>query len=375
MNIGFILLNNHGGKGGMESVLEQTCINLQKEGINSYVYLLYKPKHLEFLDKFQNIYYLSAPRYLEESSKLPRFAKKYLHKRYIQKNYDTLLKRMSDDHLDALVVLNITKQFLNHFDLLKQFKDQNNVPLLSWTHSSISDTAQKTLEQISKKASIFERHLAISKAIKAEIYDVSRSKKISLTYNPISAAPKTQRDSKQFIFIGRIDKNKQVEELIQNFSTIKGDWSFDIYGSTGSEESDKKIHQLIKSLELENKIFFHGWTENPWAKINAAGTLLLNSKKEGLPLCIAEAMMRGIPCLSSDYLGDASEIIKNDKNGWLYEIGDMKTWQSKVQAIVDGQLQLPDQESIQKSVQHFESAQVAERFIDAVNQAIKEYSN
>ncbi|PWD88634.1 glycosyltransferase [Ignatzschineria cameli] len=375
MNIGFILLNNHGGKGGMESVLEQTCMNLQKKGINSYVYLLYKPKHLEFLDKFQNIYYLSAPRYLEESSKLPRFAKKYLHKRYIQKNYDTLLKRMSDDHLDALVVLNITKQFLNHFDLLKQFKDQNNVPLLSWTHSSISDTAKKILEQISKKASIFERHLAISKAIKAEIYDVSRSKKISLTYNPISAAPKIQRDSKRFIFIGRIDKNKQVEELIQNFSKIKGDWSFDIYGSTGSEESDQKIHQLIKSLELDNKIFFHGWTENPWTKINVAGTLLLNSKKEGLPLCIAEAMIRGIPCLSSNYFGEASEIIKNNENGWLYEIGDMKTWQSKVQAIVDGQLQLPDQESIQKSVLHFESAQVAERFIDALNQTIKEYSN
>lgn len=374
MNIGFILLNNHGGKGGMESVLEQTCINLQKEEINSYVYLLYKPKHLEFLDKFQNIYYLSAPRYLEESSKLPRFAKKYLHKRYIQKNYDTLLKRMSDDHLDALVVLNITKQFVNHFDLLQQFKDQNNVPLLSWTHSSISNTKRNTLSQVKVKSSIFDAHLAVSRGIHDELRNLTNAK-THLIFNPINFATPIIRDHSKFLFIGRIDKNKQVGQLLENFQYIEGHWSLDIFGTTGNKERDQDFKQKIHHLNLEKNITFHGWKENPWNEIQSMGTLLLNSQLEGFSLVIAEAMMRGIPALSSDCPVGPSEIIKNNENGWLYEIGDMKTWQSKVQAIVDGQLQLPDQESIQKSVLHFESAQVSERFIDALNQTIKEYSN
>lgn len=374
MNIGFLLLNNHSGKGGLETVLQKTTENLKKENINSYIFFLYEPSFKEFLTKFEHTYSINYPNALKKCQfAMPRFMEKYLHRRYIQKNYHALFDRVKNANLDALVVLNLTKQFSNHYKLIKNIKELLNIPIISWSHSSISDTKPAVVKKIKSKIDLFDGHLAISNGIKTEIENLYQQKNIYLIYNPISPAEIIPRDPSKFIFIGRIDKNKRVPLLLETFQTLSGHWHLEIYGSSGSNEKDQEIIELIESLHLTSNVSFHGWTDNPWSKIKKAGVLVLNSELEGFSLVIAEAMMRGIPALSTNCPVGPAEIIQQNINGWLFDTDDMSQCQKIAQGIIDNKIELPEQKAIQKSVEKFNSTKVTNNFIHAVADIITKY--
>ena len=374
MNIGFLLLNNHGGKGGLETVLQLTTENLKKEDINSYIYLLYEPAHREFLTKFDHPYFIPSPKFLKNVKfKLPSFLEKYLHRKYIQKNYHLIFDEIKKAHLDALIVLNLTKQFSNHYKFSKKIKESLYIPIISWSHSSISDTKPSVIKKVKSKIDIFDSHLAISTGIKKEIEEIYQQTNIYLIYNPISQAEIIPRDPKKFLFIGRIDKNKRVPLLLESFKKLSGNWQLDIYGSSGSDQGDQEVIKLIENLELSSNVIFHGWTDDPWSKIDSAGTLVLNSTIEGFSLVIAEAMMRGIPALSSDCPVGPAEIIQHNVNGWLFDPDDMSQFQQIAQDIIDHKIQLPSQPEIQKSVERFSPSQVTKNFINAVSKTVEEY--
>ncbi len=188
-----------------------------------------------------------------------------------------------------------------------------------------------------------------------------------LIYNPIPEPNKIiSRQNNRFLFIGRIDENKRLQGILQQLKKVQDDWHLDIFGSTGNISEDKALVNYISKLGLCNKITFHGWTLDPWSKINSAGLLLLNSKQEGFPLVIAEALIRGIPVLSSNCPVGPNELITHEKNGWLYEVNNEEAIHQILQAILSKAISLPSEKDCQNSVSHLKSQVVVRNFINAL---------
>ncbi len=119
-----------------------------------------------------------------------------------------------------------------------------------------------------------------------------------------------RKNEKIAIYIGRLEKEKQVDKIIKAFDGNEG--KLLIVGS-GTEE--EKLKELAKNKS--NIKFFGSFEYKKIPRIlNCADFLILFSEFEGLPTVILESLACGVPVLSSE-VGDVSSFIKNGQNGYI----------------------------------------------------------
>lgn len=373
LKIGILLRNRHDGPGGLEKVLEVLSSGIQKKPVELYFYGLLQPKYKDFTKKFQKITYLTLPKSIKKiSSKLPASISRIIEKIYVKQSGYQLFDTMIKDDIDVLIIMDLSSQFLKNYKFLCYLKKHSKIKLLSWIHISLTGSKNKVAQQVKQKMKVFDGHLAISKGLAVELQNDYNAQNISLIYNPIDSAKIIPRDKTKFIYIGRITKIKRVDSLLNQLSQLNGNWSLDIYGSTGNENSDIEFKNLITHLNLTKKVSFHGWQKDAWSKIDNAGILLLNSTREGFGLVIVEAMQRGIPVLASDCPVGPAELIHHGTNGWLYPIDAEYQIKDILQSILDGSTELPDPLLIQNSVQQYETQSYLNNFIEKINSYVIE---
>lgn len=148
------------------------------------------------------------------------------------------------------------------------------------------------------------------------------AKKCIVIPNPISVkceASPVKR--KKIVAVGRLAKQKNHEMLIRAFSSLPqeySDYSLFIYGDGSLLEY---LSSLAKSLGVENRVFFPGNVSNIHEQIADAELFILSSDYEGLSNALLEAMMMGLPCISTNCAG-AEEFIENGRNGLIVPVGD-----------------------------------------------------
>jgi len=123
------------------------------------------------------------------------------------------------------------------------------------------------------------------------------------------------RNTKRLIAVGRLDEQKDFLSLIDAMSLVKAnDWQLDIYGGGVLKE---EIQNKINSCGLENKIFINEPTNNIDLVYRSSSVLLMTSYYEGMPMVLLEALSYGLPCVSFDCDSGPSDLIFDDKNGYL----------------------------------------------------------
>ncbi|MHC5225198.1 glycosyltransferase [Ignatzschineria sp. LJL83] len=355
---------------GTEQVLTTLVSELEKKDIWTKGYFIYEPEDEIFLRSFSNYYSSYMPRILRRKHVLrPRALYKIVHRKGIER----LFQEIEEDNLDILFVLKIEKEFLKNYSFFSKLKQKKpNLKLISWPHCSL-DKMIDTESSFQEKLQIFDAHFAISDGIAEQLGTRLNQKKVFTVYNPV-AIPRSSitRQYNKFIFIGRIDKDKRVVELINSLKNLKNEnWTLDIIGSTGNREDDLLFNSFIHDSGLEDKIIFHGWKDDPWTMVNSAGLLLLNSTTEGFGLVLVEAMMRGIPCISTDCPIGPASIIKNDINGWLVNMDDDTELIDILDRILSKKLILPREDGIKISVDKFSVASVTRRFHEGLCEVLK----
>lgn len=274
-------------------------------------------------------------------------------------------------HLDALVMVNLPTNFIKYNDLIIRTKMRHNLKMISWLHGSLAHLSPADIAYIQRALPIFDGHLAIGKGVQQELaYFFNLS--APLAYNPIADAPLVIRNHKRLLYIGRIDDNKRVTNLINMVRDIPGDWTLDIIGSTGDRDKDHAFSHWLQRMPHADKIHFHGWQENPWDLVHEAGLLLLNSKSEGFGLVLAEAMIRGIPCIAADCPVGPSEIIQSGVNGWLYPVDQEQEGATMIAEVIGGERILPDPLTVRATAEKFLIKNSASMFIHHIQMIIKE---
>jgi len=108
----------------------------------------------------------------------------------------------------------------------------------------------------------------------------------------------------------------------------------------GDGPEREKLRGLIKSLELESKVYLLGYKKNPWKWVSGSDIFILSSRWEGMPNVALESLALGVPVVSSSDSGGLVELLhKGYKSIYIYEnFEDLKGFFSKYMPIRTGGL-------------------------------------
>lgn len=216
----------------------------------------------------------------------------------------------------------------------------NNIP------SIISERNNPMIEDVSKfwvtlRNLIYpktDKLVLQTEGIKKFYGNTIKPKKIVILPNPISRnllALKDNNIKKENIIltVGRLDKNKCHDLIINAFKNIKvNGWKLLIAG-TGPEEDNLKT--LIKTHSLQDSIEILGKVKNIHNYYNRAGVFVFASRTEGFPNAILEAMCFGIPTISTDCDFGPSEIINDKENGYLIPVGNQEFMEKRLKSLIN----------------------------------------
>lgn len=85
-----------------------------------------------------------------------------------------------------------------------------------------------------------------------------------------------------------------------------------------------ELKKLIREYNIESKVSFLGFKENPSRYMAEADVLVLNSTSEGFGNVLIEAMTAGCPVVSTDCPGGSREILQDGEFGKLVPVNNHK---------------------------------------------------
>lgn len=147
---------------------------------------------------------------------------------------------------------------------------------------------------------------------------------------------------KKIVAVGRLVPQKNHQLLIKAFSIFQKlhkEYHLYIYGSGDLLDELKK---LTIQKDVKNFVHFEGFCQDVHEKIKDAEQFILSSDYEGMPNALMEAMMMGLPCISTNYNG-VRDIIFDGINGLLVPLGD-------VSSLGRAMCRLSDDEKLQKKL-------------------------
>ncbi len=130
----------------------------------------------------------------------------------------------------------------------------------------------------------------ISNAIPLEEIDTTRSGSI----NRLTRVPE-----KIVLFAGRLDENKNVENLIIALARVADEMAF-VGFICGDGPQRPRLERLARQVGVSHRLIFTGYVSNLWALMIRADVFASLSRLEGCPNVVMEAMACGCPLVVSD---------------------------------------------------------------------------
>ena len=153
---------------------------------------------------------------------------------------------------------------------------------------------------------------------------------IGMTHDK-DARPK-QNSGREFLFIGRIIKDKGPQIAIEAFKKIKNEnVRLHIIGKGFHLESIKRI------ANGDQRIIFHGFVQNvdlDQIFKRCSYVIFPSLWYENFPLIINEVMNKGFPVIASD-IGGIPELVIDGHNGFLFKTGDVDSLYHILKKLVD----------------------------------------
>lgn len=161
-------------------------------------------------------------------------------------------------------------------------------------------------------------------------------KKIYSIYNPINKKKhrgKYKRKKYELVTIGRLEKQKNLEGLIDSIRLTSKKIPMIKLTIVGKGSQKSKLKKLVKEFKLTNHVKFKNFT-TPYMYYKNKGIFILNSFFEGLPNVLIEAMQHEIPIISSKCQSGPTEILLNGKYGCLTKVNNPKDLSIKIEKVI-----------------------------------------
>jgi GalNAc-alpha-(1->4)-GalNAc-alpha-(1->3)-diNAcBac-PP-undecaprenol alpha-1,4-N-acetyl-D-galactosaminyltransferase len=158
---------------------------------------------------------------------------------------------------------------------------------------------------------------------------------------PITIIPNFLRELKvhscerlnQIINVGHCSFEKGQEYLIRAFAKLNApDWNLIIVGDGPKR---KELEELCHCLEISNRVLFAGYQKDVDFFLSQSKIFAFTSIIEGYPNALIEAMATPLPPVSFDCDAGPSDIIVDNENGFLVEVGDIEMFANRLQLLID----------------------------------------
>jgi glycosyltransferase involved in cell wall biosynthesis len=163
-----------------------------------------------------------------------------------------------------------------------------------------------------------------------------QEKKIKIIYNSINNPNidfVSKSNSFKIISLANIKSIKNQLEIILAFEKINIP-NKELY-LIGKEDGiySQELRNYVNKRGIKN-IFFVGLVESTRSYLQKADLLVSTSKAEGFSNSILEALSFGIPVIASNVGGNV-EVIKNEFNGYIYQLGNVEDLLTKIHLLYD----------------------------------------
>lgn len=342
------------GRGGLETVLTLVTNELKRRGHRVRVFQRNKPYYIEWESTIPEIYYYDTEHWKENIS----YNEEYPLFRYAL-GYRKLLQELGTPDV---VIATHTPLYSLVCKLALSYLGNERPPILSWLHGPPEAYGGESLLRYSNS------HILIATEIGKKIQQcIGNEAIVYYVGNPIDmtyiSRVKRSEDKLQLIYLGRLESNqKRLDVLINALQDLKGNWNLKLIGDGSYRDI---ILNMAKEFNIDSKINWIGWKEEPWKYVDEASVLVLTSDYEGFGMVVVEALARGIPVITTDCTGPR-ELIKDNHNGWFFPIGDYQALTSILQDILDKKMSLPSQEICEQSIRRFKIEAVVDSFEKAI---------
>lgn len=162
-------------------------------------------------------------------------------------------------------------------------------------------------------------------------YFARGSAEVAVSAEKIRAEWKIDSGQFVFVFVGRLNRDKGVKELVEAFSRIESDGHLILVGAvdrTAPVDAD-----TLRLIERHPRIHQLGFQKDIRGALACADTLILPSYREGFPNVVLQAGAMGLPVIATDVNG-SNEVVENGFNGWLIQPRDVDSLRAAMVAAI-----------------------------------------
>lgn len=174
---------------------------------------------------------------------------------------------------------------------------------------------------ITSKSAKELKSFVINKNKVVTIYNGVKNHEVSRDY--------IQKNNLKIIMAAQFSKQKGWENLVQTVSNLKlRKMNVEVYALGDGPEKEKMI-DMVREFDVEDRFIFKGLVKDVMPYLLDADIFILTSYREGMSVAILEAMMSGLPIISSD-VGGIREQIRDGKEGYIVQAGDIEGYTEAV---------------------------------------------
>ncbi|APZ46168.1 lipopolysaccharide biosynthesis protein [Polaribacter reichenbachii] len=165
---------------------------------------------------------------------------------------------------------------------------------------------------------------------------------------------------------GRVRKAKGQLVLLEAAKVLKNhkNWTLVIVGQVDKPEFKEELKQLAQQHKIENQVYFIDETRAIISYYQAAKIVVAPSFTEGFSLVTAEAMSCECSVIATKNVGVHSDLISNNKNGYLFEAGNSTELEKLLSKSIKGEIPHLGKEARQEILKNWSAQNEAEGLME-----------
>lgn len=302
--------------GGAEKVLVNLVNNLDQTKYDITLYSIFDGGvNKQFLHK--NIHYQSKFKkvFRGNSQLMKLFSTKFLYKYFIKEEYDILVSYLEGPA--ARIISGCTHPKTKKIAWIHS--DTQTVKLASVGFRNIAE-AQKLYNQFDHIVGVSKSVVnSFKKALQPTVpvhvlYNVNETEKIRLLAGE-NTPYQFPENTLKICSVGKIMSNKGFDRLLEVHARLLKEGFLHQINILGIGEDQPQLEKKIKELECANSFKLLGFHKNPYQYMSKCDLYVCASHREGFSTAVTEALILGLPAVSTNCSGAHELLGENNEYG------------------------------------------------------------
>lgn len=308
------------GGGGAEKVLVNLVNNLNRSKYTVEILTLFKcDSNLKFLDKEIKVRACFGKQFKGNRIVFKLFSRKFLYNRIIRQKYDIIVSYLEGPG-----------------ERIVSGCPYPESKLVNWIHVEqhtlkVASCSYRNIDEFKSSLNRFAYTVAVSNTVKQDFENIlPLNHECKVIYNTLEVDKirKLAEESLDVDFgdksinvfsVGRLTDAKGFDRLINAHARLINEgYDLNLY-LLGQGELEAELREQAHKLNVSDTVHFLGFHSNPYKYLSRADLFVCSSRREGFSTAVSEALILGIPVVSTNCSGATELLGENNEYGIVVE--------------------------------------------------------